>query len=56
MIAKDKKPQDPNAVTLDELRTLCDNILNLSSTTIDAMQKVNFIVNIYPLFFNSLSH
>lgn len=32
---------DPNAVTLEELRTLCDNILNLSSTTIDAMQPVS---------------
>jgi len=37
--SKEKSP-DPNAVTLEELRTLCDNILNLASTTIDAMYPV----------------
>lgn len=36
---KDKK-KDPSATTPSELRSLCDNILNLATTTIDAMHVV----------------
>ncbi|PRP83406.1 hypothetical protein PROFUN_09434 [Planoprotostelium fungivorum] len=46
--SKEKEP-NPNAVTLEELRNLCDNILNLAATTIDCMHGV-----LYPFLLEAL--
>ncbi|XP_013777980.1 maestro heat-like repeat-containing protein family member 1 [Limulus polyphemus] len=38
--SKDKRPPDPEYVSREALRTMCDNVMNLLTTTVDQMEKV----------------